>query len=278
MTKAIIAALTAALVLSGCQSAGGPAAPGAGGAAPSPYRVSEADFQKAQALHQKVLQSGQVYAPGENPAATQYLDRIVARIAAQRPPGSVPIRGFIIKDDDVNAFTTGTGYLYFNRGLIAALENEAQLAMVVGHEAAHVDAGHLSSGRQTDTTVSVLTELGSAALEASGVGGLAGTLGSLGVGLAGRRANAYFSQGHELEADDIGLAYTMRAGYDGLQAARAFRVLSMENGSQGRIASFFSTHPNSEGRLRILAERASATGRPAYIGAQEYAAMLSTLR
>lgn len=279
MRQTVLAVLTCAM-LAGCQSPGvGPSSPvpGAPPSAPAtPYRVGDADLRKARAIHEKALEKGLVYAPGENPVATRYVDRVVANISAQRPPGSAPLRGFIVKDDDVNAFTTGTGYLYFNRGLLKALDNEAQLAMVAAHEAAHVDAGHLPQGNQTRATVDALTSLGAAVLD--GVGGLGGTLGKIGVGLAGRRANAFYSQGHELEADDIGLAYVLRAGYDGQQAASAFRVLAAANGSRGGLAELFSSHPASAGRFQAIAAKAAASGqRGGFVGGDDYARMVATL-
>lgn len=275
MKALVLTSLVATMALTGCQ------APVSG--SPNTYRTptsahapTSAEMQRATALHARVTEAGKVYGPDENPAATRYLDAVIARVSSARPPGAVPLRGFIIKDDDINAFTTGAGYLYFNRGLLTALENEAQLAMIVGHEAAHVDAGHIARGAADEATVEALTQLGGALLD--GVGGLAGTVGQLGVGLAGRRASAYYSQGAELEADDIGLGYAMRAGYDGIQAASTFRVLSEANGPRGKIADFFASHPNSEGRLRTIAAKAAATGRPAYVGAAEYRQMLAALR
>jgi len=279
MRRIVFMSLMATTGLAGCQSSGGQSSIAPPSAPAAPYRISDSDVQEAQSLHRKALKSGLVYGEAENPFATQYLDRVVANISTQRPPGSVPLRGFIVKDDDVNAFTTGTGYLYFNRGLLAALQNEAQLAMIVGHEAAHVDAGHLARSNAGETTIGTLTSLGTTLLQGTGIGGLAGTIGELGVGLASRRASAYFSHGHELEADDIGLGYAIRAGYDGQQAATTFRVLSMANGRQGRLAEFFSSHPNSEGRLRIIAAKAAATGqRGGVVGAADYARLLAALR
>ncbi len=278
MRKTVLACLVASIGAIGCAGSGSNA-PATGSAPPSaPARLSNAEIERARSVHAQALRTGKVYTAAENPVAAQYLSRVVNNIARQRPPGAVPLQGFIIKDDDVNAFTTGAGYLYFNRGLLAALQNEAQLAMIVGHEAAHVDAGHIAQGINEQATVDTLTSIGVAILQSSGVGGLAAPLGELGVGLVGQRANAYFSQGHELEADDIGLRYTIAAGYDGLQAASAFRVLTMANGSRGRLAEFFSSHPSSEGRLRTVAARAAASGQTGgYIGAAEYAQMVGTL-
>ncbi len=276
MRRVTIAAVSAVMLLGGCQTPN-PTVQTGPGAAPAAYRASDVDIQRAQALHQEAIQSGKVMAPGENPVANRYLDRVVARIAAQRPPGAVPLRAFIVKEESVNAFTTGTGYLYFNEGLLEALDNEAQLAMVVGHEVAHIDLGHLERRSDSRQTVSVLTQVGAEVLGQTLGGGLA-QIGQLGVALAGQRATAYSSQSHEVEADKVGLDYAMRAGYDGLQAASAFRVLSEENGPQSRVAEFFSTHPNSAGRQAQLTEIASATGRPAYVGAAEHQSAVSTLR
>jgi len=278
MHKALASALAATLLLCGCQNPG-PTPPRGGYQAPSvAYAPTGGELERARGLHEKVVGAGKIYSDAENPRATQYLNAVTARVSAQRPPGAVPVRAFIVKDDDVNAFTTGAGYLYFNRGLLKALQNEAQLAMIVGHEIAHVDAGHIAQGAVDEAKVDLLTGIGAAVLQTYGVGGAAASLGKLGVGLVGQRASAYYSQGAELEADDIGLVYAMRAGYDGIQAASTFRVLSQVNGPRGRLADFFASHPNSEGRQRTIAAKAAATGQPAYIGAAEYGQMRAALR
>jgi len=278
MHRPLASALAVTMMLAGCQNPG-PTPPRGGYQAPATaYTPTGTELDRARGLHEKVVGAGKVYSDAENPAATQYLNAVTARVSAQRPPGAVPVRAFIVKDDDINAFTTGAGYLYFNRGLLKALQNEAQLAMIVGHEIAHVDAGHIARGAADEARVDLLTGLGAAVLENYGVGGIAGSLGELGVGLAGKRASAYYSQGAELEADDIGLVYAMRAGYDGIQAASTFRVLSQANGPRGRLADFFASHPNSEGRQRTIAAKAAATGQPAHVGAEAYARMLTSLR
>lgn len=241
-------------------------------------RLTAEEVERARENHEKIARSGKLYTERDDIAASRYLNRVVRRVAAQRPPGSVDLKAYIVKDDAVNAFTTGAGYLYFNRGLLAALENEAQLAMIVGHEAAHVDADHIAEGASTRAKVAVLSRLGSQMLDSAGIGGIGGSVGQLGVGLANKGVASYFSRDHESEADDIGLRYAMAAGYDGRQAARAFRVLTLNNGSAGGVAAIFASHPSSEARLRRIAAQAETASRErGFVGDEPYGRMMSTL-
>ena len=137
--RVLILGLTAALAMSAC-------APTA-----QNTRLSLAEEQNASARIVRNLDAKGALI--EDRGLNSYLNSVVGRIAAQRPPGSVPLRTYIVKDADVNAFTTGGGYLFFNAGMLAALENEAQLATVAAHEIAHIDRGHGRAGKTNQQAV-----------------------------------------------------------------------------------------------------------------------------
>ncbi|MEM6440326.1 MAG: M48 family metalloprotease [Pseudomonadota bacterium] len=195
----------------------------------------------------------------------RYIDTVERRIARQRPRGAPPLRTFVVNDPTVNAFTTGGGYVFINAGLLAAMENEAQFAMVLAHEAAHIDRGHVTAGREQRQTVGLLGALASIG---GAVAGLPGQVtGSL-VGLGSQAAVAGFTREQEEDADRVGFQYLSAAGYNAAAGARSFRVLRDLYGDRG---GFLATHPESSERqrmlLRLSREQGPGQGR---VAKQEY--------
>ncbi|MEM9061072.1 MAG: M48 family metalloprotease [Pseudomonadota bacterium] len=189
-----------------------------------------------------------------------YIGGVVARVAQQRPPGSVPLRTYLVKDASVNAFTVGGGYVFFNAGMIAAMENEAQLASVAAHEIAHIDRGHVQAGQANRTGV----QLGAALAGIAGAAlGVPGELTNLAVGLGANYAVNSFTRTQETDADNTGVVYLARAGYNVLEGAKSFAVLRRLYGdARGASAAFFSSHPPSserEANLTAQAKRLGAT-------------------
>ena len=142
-----------------------------------------------------------------------------------------------------------------NRGLLQYLENEAQFAFVMGHEMGHVAARH-SAARQSRATLGSAGHgiLGVAA-DAAGLGGI----GSLAVGAAGAGTQLLllsYDRGQELQADQLGVLYMARAGYDPSEAVRAHEVLNraidahlanlgQRRGDPSVISQILSTTPDT---------------------------------
>ncbi|MEL6478435.1 MAG: M48 family metalloprotease [Pseudomonadota bacterium] len=189
-----------------------------------------------------------------------YVNGVVNRIAGQRPPGSVPLQAYIVKDASINAFTTGGGYLFVNAGLLAAMENEAQWATVAAHEVAHIDRGHISAGKANRQAVGVLGAIVGIGAAAAGV---SGGLTNLAIGLGQNAAVSSFSRSQETDADTTGFKYASAAGYNMVEGAKSFEVLARVYGSQGGLAAaFFSSHPQSperQAQLTSLAQQSGAT-------------------
>lgn len=185
-----------------------------------------------------------------------YLNGIVRRVAATRPKGAVPIRAFIVKDADVNAFTTGGGYVFFNAGMLANLENEAQVATVAAHEIAHIDRGHIQASRSNRTAVGIGAALASIGAAAAGIDPrlVQGV-----VGLGANAAVASFSRDQETDADNVGLRYLAAAGYNAVEGARSFEVLRRIHG-RSRGASFLASHPAPGNRQANLTNQAKQLG------------------
>ena len=177
-----------------------------------------------------------------------YLNGIVQRLAAHAVPRPFEYRIKVVGDSSVNAFTFGGGFLYVNAGLLARMENEAQVAMVLGHEIAHAAESHVVEGMKADAGINLAGQLAGQAAAASGrVNGevLAKTYEySMNAAVNGH------GRGQESEADELGIEYMAKAGYDAREASGTFAALLKEYGDESKVDSFFySNHPRNEERM-----------------------------
>ncbi|MBD3639299.1 MAG: M48 family metalloprotease [Crocinitomicaceae bacterium] len=141
----------------------------------------------------------------------------------------------IVNDDEtLNAFCTPGGYIYFYTGIIKYLENEAQLAGVMGHEMAHADLRH--STRQMTKQFGVQLLLSAILGDESALSKITGGLISL-----------QFSRSHETEADQMSVSYLCPTHWPADGGAGFFEKIQ-ESGSL-RPPEFLSTHPSPENRI-----------------------------
>ncbi|PSQ79418.1 MAG: peptidase M48 [Bacteroidetes bacterium QS_1_63_11] len=152
----------------------------------------------------------------------------------------------------INAFALPGGYVYVTRGLMTHLNNEAQLAVVLGHEIGHVEARHASqqAGRQQFTQGLLV---GGAVLGQATLGGDVGRqVLNLG-GTAAQILSLSYSRDNERESDRLGVEYAVRAGYDGAEGADFFGSLErvQEQGEQS-IPTWQSTHPDPGARKQTI--------------------------
>jgi predicted Zn-dependent protease len=141
----------------------------------------------------------------------------------------------------VNAFAAPGGYVFITRGMLAAINDEAELAGVLGHEIGHVTARHSATQYSNQVLANLGVELGKTV--AGDLGGMIGPMLETGTGLLFLK----FSRDDERQSDTIGVEYSTRAGYDARRTANFFATLQRmqtldENG--GRLPEWFSTHPN----------------------------------
>ncbi|MBC8045676.1 MAG: M48 family metalloprotease [Fimbriimonadaceae bacterium] len=145
----------------------------------------------------------------------------------------------IIHDDEIlNAFCTPGGYIYVYTGLIKYLENEAQLAGVLGHEMAHADLRHVTDQLTEQYGISLLVSIV--------LGENSSVLTDIAIGLAGLA----FSRGDESQADEYSVIYLCPTEYYAAGAAGFFEKIEAEGGTN--IPEFLSTHPNPENRIEDI--------------------------
>lgn len=143
----------------------------------------------------------------------------------------------------INAFALPGGYVYFTRGILAHLSNEAQFAVVMGHEIGHVAARHASQ-RALRQTIGQVAVVGGAVLGQE-VLGLPGE--SL-MNLSSTAAEFLFlsySRDNERESDRLGVEYSARVGYDASEGSALFTTLKRISEAHGQsVPNFVSTHPD----------------------------------
>lgn len=172
-----------------------------------------------------------------NPEITRYVDEIGQRLEQQSKRPDIPYTFQVVDDQGINAFATMGGFVYINKGLIAAADNEAELAGVISHEIAHITKRHaIQQMRQTAIARGLATAAG---LNTN-------TLVNIGVDLALRRPN---SRQDELEADQLGLKTLEKAGYAPAGMVSFMEKLLKQGGS---VPTFLSTHPATSDRIAAL--------------------------
>lgn len=213
-----------------------------------------------------------------NTALQQFMDEkggAMGRVS-DRP---ADVKGFTVLDSPViNAFATPDGHVYFTRGILAYFNDEAQFSGVLGHEIGHITARHGQKQQTRSTVAGIGFLLGSivAPRLMQSVGGVAQQVVGLGMLKYGR--------GDETEADQLGVKYSTKIGFDASHMADFFQTLQRTEQASGAasIPTFLSTHPNSADRystVKKLAAQAkqNAGGRQLTVNRSQYLRRLDGL-
>ncbi|WP_413161803.1 M48 family metallopeptidase [Capilliphycus salinus ALCB114379] len=171
-----------------------------------------------------------------NPEATQYINQIGQRLAQTSERSNIPYTFQVVNDSSINAFATMGGFVYVNKGLIEAADNEAELASVIAHEIGHIVGRH---------SVEQMRQMAVAQGVASAAGLDESLAIQIGVELALRRPN---SRKAEYEADQFGITNLGKAGYDQRGAVDFMKKL-LQGGS---VPTILSTHPATNDRISAL--------------------------
>lgn len=193
---------------------------------PATYPILDsADYPEAYALlydiRDRVLESGMVYHKDDFTWQVRIIDQ----------------------DSVINAFCTPGGYIYVYTGLIRYLENEAQLAGVIGHEMAHADLRHSTDQLTEAYGISLLLEI------------VLGEDQNVLSDVAASLTQLAFSRGDESQADEYSVIYLCPTDYVATGAAGFFEKIESEGGIE--IPEFLSTHPNPDNRIADIYAKSS---------------------
>jgi len=197
--------------------------------------------------------------PVDSPIASEYVTRIGMSMTEVVEPG-VPALDweFTLLDSPViNAFALPGGKIFFTRGLAEELDNEAQMAGVLGHEIGHVTARHGNQriSQQTGLNV-VLAGLSVAAGTADSDSNFAqiGQLAIPALAIGGNVVMLKYGRDEESEADLLGMRYMSRVGYNPRGQLQVMEVLAEASGGGQRPPEWLSTHPYPETRINRIRE------------------------
>lgn len=246
----------AALALAGCASV-----PGANLATGSPITPVEAQ-QGAQYHPQFLAEFG-----GEMTGSqASYVEQIGDNIAVQSGLAASPeaFEVTTLNSSVNNAFAVPGGYIYITRQLVGLMNNEAELAAVLGHEVGHVAARHSARRQETSQRNQLLGVLGAVLSGAVLGGSQLGDTVSRGILQGSQALTLSYSRGQEIEADELGIGYLNRAGYDPRAMATLLTSLARQDALdaqlQGRgdatIPEWASTHPDPASRVQNALARA----------------------
>lgn len=182
-----------------------------------------------------------------DPDVTAYVNQVGQKLAAQSDRPGLPYEFVVLNNDVPNAWALPGGKIAINRGLLVHLDDEAQLAAVLGHEVVHAAARHSAQQMTQSVLLGVGTTLAAAAGSQSEYGQLAGIGAQVGAALY----QARYGRSQELESDYYGMNYMAKAGYDP-QAAVELQQTFVKF-SEGRQSSWveglFASHPPSQQRV-----------------------------
>lgn len=184
-----------------------------------------------------------------DPRLQSYVNRVGRWIASHSERPHLPWRFGVIDTPGVNAFATPGGYILVTRGLYEALENESQLAGVLGHEIAHVLKRHHIVGMQKK---GMLQGLASGAQAFTGSRGNT-LLADMGKNLVSEVIVSGLDKSDEFEADHLGVVLAARAGYSPYGLVQVMHKLQAR-ASDPSLGLLFSTHPHPSERLAQLGE------------------------
>ena len=182
---------------------------------------------------------------------TKYVAGIGKRLADVAQGEEYPYSFKVVADPSINAFALPGGPIYVHSGLIAAADNEAQLAGVMAHEVSHVALRHSTSRASKASAFQIPLVLAGGMLDKKG--GLLGALSGIGLSFGVNSLFLKYSRSAEKNADVLGARMLSEVGYEPVEMANFFEKL--ERASGGRSGpQFFSDHPNPGNRVRYVTE------------------------
>jgi predicted Zn-dependent protease len=270
-SRAIAWVLIASLLTASCATRSVPPI-GADGKAFKPESDEVRLWAQAEKEEEALVKKAKVY---DDPLLEEYLGKVGDRLLPDevRAAGGPGFRFGVMSDPTLNAFAMPNGRIYVHSGLLSRLDNEAQLAMILGHEMTHVTSRHAlrftrdATNKQILFTVlAVAASIGVAVASGSraqsgdyvGAAVLSQTANAiLGIGLQLAAIAAINGYGRDLEreADGGGMEKLVRAGYDPKEAPKVFQLLQAESKDRGSLETFFfGSHPRLQERIETTTE------------------------
>ncbi len=240
------------------------------GAAPAPAQfpgidkvIKAAEAQRAWSANEE-LAIGQatgaklvaIFGLYEEPRAVKYVNLVGASVAQYAPRQDMKYHFGILDTEMVNAFATPGGYVFVTRGLLANVQDEAELAGVLGHEVTHTGERHIEKELRSRKMAAIAVEAGAEQIPV-------GELAHVADRVTNQLLTGKLSRDKENEADTKGLELAAAAGYD----PRAFPEFlgflgqaSEEAGNKKAVGNLTASHPKFSDRMKRLDEMVAKRG------------------
>jgi hypothetical protein len=216
------------------------------------------DIRTGEEAIRRLKRDGMMPPEITDPKIVNYVNQVAQRVA-EHSDLHVPLHVYVLNSKEINAFSLPGGFLFVERGLLEAVDDESELAGVLGHEIGHVCARHAHKLMEKATLAGILYQ----AAEVAGIvlTGGAATIGTYyalqygfyGLGMVLDLSLLGVSRNFELQADQLGIQYAWNAGYDPSGFIRFFDKMATSEGYVDSL-SWFYDHPPFYERM-VDAER-----------------------
>jgi predicted Zn-dependent protease len=214
--------------------------------------VSESqEIQMGQQSAQEVAQTIGIY---KDDKIQSYISSLGKSIAVKSERPNLPWEFHVVDDASVNAFALPGGFIYVTRGLMTSVNDEAELATVVGHEIGHVTNRH--SVQMISKSQLAQIGLGIGSILSSDVAKY-GQLASAGLQVLFLK----YSRDAENQADQAGFRYGLQQGYDVREMAKVMQTLDRisQTSAGGKLPEWLATHPNPGNRIKHIEQMLDTT-------------------
>jgi len=181
-------------------------------------------------------------------ALQKYVNSVGRWVASQSERPDLPWHFGVIDSDDLNAFAAPGGYVMLTKGLYRKMNNEAQLAGVLGHEIGHVVAKHQLKVLQKQQLLNFGASFLSKKL------GKDNKVISKAIGSGAEISARSLDKDAEFEADRLGVSYATRSGYEPFGLTDVLQIMGQTGKNDSSVALLFKTHPHPDERLASLGD------------------------
>ncbi len=219
-----------------------------------PSRSRAFNLSDEKELGRKILEKIREQLPlVEDGEILTYVQSVGNRIVKEIGSTHYQYQFFVINESVPNAFAIPGGYIFLYRGLIELMATEGELASILSHELAHIQARHIERRMKEGRILSVAALAGMLAGVLLGMKSDASQAVAIG-GIAGARSfELKYSRENEEEADQLGFRYLCAAGYPPEEMASVMQRLSQGRWRENsRVPSYLSTHPALSERIQYL--------------------------
>lgn len=211
-------------------------------------------------------------------ALVEYIDEVGQKIAALSER-KLPYEFNVVNSPEINAWALPGGKIAINRGLLLVLENEAELAAVLGHEVVHAAARHGAQGKTRNMTIGLVSAVIVTSAEESDYADKAELIGKT-AGILGGLISLKYNRDQERESDHYGMIYMERAGYDtraAISLQEKFLKLS-KSGNNNWIQGLLASHPPSAERVENNTKLAAQLKQGGELGSGRYQKAIAHLK